>query len=624
MTVDDRIANDGDSNNTESTIAHKWTNIEGIQITFARHCNQDFGHAHHVLNEAFSEPMEDIADLFDDDTRTSLNTTGEMNAVRRLKAMIISTIERAAVNTATTSRVSVLIDPLPMSYFRIIGKGVQKSFIRSPKNLEDFLNEANKQYLTTPEVRLNINSLFFKKGFIPEDFSDISDKAFPEEIPPQAAPAPQAPPAPDRVFIYLQIHHVNEINATAQTFKAKFYVKATWVQKNPTNVVVPAIWKKIDQTAWPNEVNVPKLRFDNAVEVMALEERELSISTWRKVNPFQIPDNNSVVMEWSAFGSGVFSHQFNFENFPCDIQLLKITISSGSQLLDDCTDNVRSTIRKDYIVNDGYEVDTGRLSSFSSDDRDGAKGATLISEVNEIEINPINTRRKFHTLSYLIPVKRINHHVKREILHPVMLITLTSMVSFIFPPNNPSGRFGVSITIALVMAGYSYVIVTYLPRTKEESRFASYIFWSFVFVFMVVIENCLVALIDCNGYCEVAADTETDTEDGNEAESVKRFLLIATRNFRDRSSLMEPGNLVIADFVFFALFMVIWLTMNGRIYIQVFSVMEKKEHKKIEGKLTELKQKRDNRLRLIECTAPFESRHNLTRIPSGETVEVSL
>jgi len=188
---------------TNDGVTHQWTDIEGIQITFARHCKQDLSHAHHVLNEAFSEPIEDIADLFADDNRTALNTTGEMNAVRRLKALIISTIEQAAYKTATKTRVSVLIDPLPMSYFRIMGNRDQQSFIRSPKNLEAFLDEANKHHDTVPEVRLNINSLFFRKGFMPEDFGDINDKAFPVEPPfspivgsPTQIGAPQYSPSP--------------------------------------------------------------------------------------------------------------------------------------------------------------------------------------------------------------------------------------------------------------------------------------------------------------------------------------------------------------------------------------------------------------------------------------------
>ena len=102
MTADDApiAAADGDdSYNTESTIAHKWTYIEGIQITFARHCNQAFGHAHHVLNEAFSEPIEDIADLFDDDTRTSLNTTGKMRVrVRGLGVRVRVSVRKSERN----------------------------------------------------------------------------------------------------------------------------------------------------------------------------------------------------------------------------------------------------------------------------------------------------------------------------------------------------------------------------------------------------------------------------------------------------------------------------------------------------------------------------------------------
>jgi hypothetical protein len=41
-----------------------------------------------------------------------------------------------------------------------------------------FLDEANKQRITTPEVLLNIDSLYFI-GFIPENFRNISNRPFP-------------------------------------------------------------------------------------------------------------------------------------------------------------------------------------------------------------------------------------------------------------------------------------------------------------------------------------------------------------------------------------------------------------------------------------------------------------
>jgi hypothetical protein len=61
----------------EADTPHTWIDIEGIQICFARHCNQDLSHAYHALNAAFSEPMEEIDDLFTDDNRTSLNNSGK-------------------------------------------------------------------------------------------------------------------------------------------------------------------------------------------------------------------------------------------------------------------------------------------------------------------------------------------------------------------------------------------------------------------------------------------------------------------------------------------------------------------------------------------------------------------
>ena len=105
--------------NMPDTIPHTWKDIEGIQICFAQHCNQTFNHAHHALNATFSEPMQEIDDLFTDENRTDLNSSGELNVVRRLKNKIIATMTATATKTADDKRVSVLIDPLLMSYFRI-------------------------------------------------------------------------------------------------------------------------------------------------------------------------------------------------------------------------------------------------------------------------------------------------------------------------------------------------------------------------------------------------------------------------------------------------------------------------------------------------------------------------
>jgi hypothetical protein len=115
-----------------------------------------------------------------------------------------------AIKTTDDKRVAVLIDPLPMSYFRITvnrlsstGNGSQRSVIRSEANLRSFLNEANKQRNTMPEVLLNINSLYFTVGFIPEDFGNVNDRPFPP-VPQLNSPGLTSPSLsqqyPHRVF----------------------------------------------------------------------------------------------------------------------------------------------------------------------------------------------------------------------------------------------------------------------------------------------------------------------------------------------------------------------------------------------------------------------------------------
>ena len=51
----------------------KWTQIENIQFQFTKHCDTKYSHAHQVLNIACSNPLDDIEDLFLDDTRTAIS-----------------------------------------------------------------------------------------------------------------------------------------------------------------------------------------------------------------------------------------------------------------------------------------------------------------------------------------------------------------------------------------------------------------------------------------------------------------------------------------------------------------------------------------------------------------------
>ena len=168
----------------------------------------------------------------------------------------------------------------------------------------------------------------------------------------------------------------------------------------------------------------------------------------------------------------------------------------GINLHDDHRNDVQSTIRKDYFLDQGFSpLDGGTEISAKSTI---ARGVSLASQEDSFVINPVADKTKWrhlNTLSYIIPVKRLVRHVKQEILYPISLITFASMTSFIFPPNDPANRLAQSITVALVITGYSYVVAAYFPRIQKKTVFSNYFFRSFLFVFFVVFQNTLIGVI---------------------------------------------------------------------------------------------------------------------------------
>ena len=90
------------------------------------------------------------------------------------------------------------------------------------------------------------------------------------------------------------------------------------------------------ECCWPIDVYKPDLGFDNAVEELEFKSQSIGVSTWRcpDIVPKQGPgtgkvqdneDKNEdeyVVVEWKARGSGYFSQTFHLENYPRDTQLL--------------------------------------------------------------------------------------------------------------------------------------------------------------------------------------------------------------------------------------------------------------------------------------------------------------
>lgn len=448
-------------------------------------------------------------------------------------------------------------------------------------------------------------------------------------------------PKDGNIFLYNQILSVHKIETVGQTFQAKFYLKATWVQSINLDTIVPAEVKPgyvYDLSKnWPEYVYKPKLDFDNAAaEIIELKDQSLEVSDWRGVQASDNGDSTyntstnittssgdsrkELVMEWSGSACGTFTYQINLNNYPYDIQMLKMTIGTKDpkvSLKDDWTDGVQSTIRKDHVLDLGFkflDVDDFLFKEVITPiDKDLAgkcRGAVLAAveetfvispytrrkiddDRDKMEVNPrndsplaTNGRRKqfngnqrtsfrmtnqkdeYSTLSYIVLVERIGRHSIEEIAIPISLISLSSFASFIFGPAQSAERLAVSITIFLVMTSYAYLVTTYVPKMHKRTLYTSHLLISFVLVFAVVFQNALFSLIHCRGYCE-------DSDMNIEFENIQSAWLW--------------------DLIFTAILLLAWSVWNVRLYIEVYSrstIFEGLLKKIFEESLREVEEKR--------------------------------
>ena len=73
----------------------KWTQIEKIQFQLTKHCNVKYRHPYQLLNITYSNPLYNIEDLFQDDTRTTISP----GADSMIKGEIISIVTSLSNDT---------------------------------------------------------------------------------------------------------------------------------------------------------------------------------------------------------------------------------------------------------------------------------------------------------------------------------------------------------------------------------------------------------------------------------------------------------------------------------------------------------------------------------------------
>ena len=150
----------------------KWTQIEKIQFQFTNHWYAKYSHIHQVLNIEYSNQLEDIEDLFLDDTRNAIST----GSASTIKGKIISMVTSLKTDTNSILWTTILLNKFHM--YTMEKEGDSKT-INNDKNLKSIIKDSVKDNRDRLRIYLNIINMHFKPSFRPEISEDISEEPFP-------------------------------------------------------------------------------------------------------------------------------------------------------------------------------------------------------------------------------------------------------------------------------------------------------------------------------------------------------------------------------------------------------------------------------------------------------------
>lgn len=99
-----------------------------------------------------------------------------------------------------------------------------------------------------------------------------------------------------------------------------------------------------------------------------------------------------------------------------------------------------------------------------------------------------------HTLNVTVQMGRTPWHYVSNIVFPLFLIVCMSASSIVIPPEKLSDRLSASLTLVLAAVAYKYVVAQMVPPIGYSTWLDHYVTMCFIFLFLVVLENCVAAL----------------------------------------------------------------------------------------------------------------------------------
>lgn len=341
-------------------------------------------------------------------------------------------------------------------------------------------------------------------------------------------------------------------------------MKATWTEKE-MDIGFDELknFKFTSDCKWPSKeskVFDPRLMFMNAKEEIDRIDQEIKVSPWR-MGPKGEP-----VIEYSFFGRGTFNEELELENFPFDVQPLRIVIGSLNPasiigLNEDIYQGVNSQLRTEFLGIPEFEIDHKPYFDSFSKPFTGNQGQI------------------FASLEIAVVASRIFTNYFWSIYVPSITITTMTGAAYTMPPDEISDRLSVTITLTLVMVAYKYLVASLLPRLKYLTFCDILVHGSFGFICMSVVQNVTACLV-----CKFHS--------------------------------LEVG--IIVDIIFMLILGVLWVVFLT--YIICLSVFAQREEQK---KLAEFKEKENKKItlkNLIDSSLSKEKKKKATQTPQESSL----
>ena len=269
------------------------------------------------------------------------------------------------------------------------------------------------------------------------------------------------------VNVRISISSVADIDTVKQEFTCEFFLAATWEE--------PALKGRYNaaDVDWENKWD-PRIYFVNAVEIKNMQ---------RKHKLIRISGSPYPIVQLSYRVAARFKTLFSLRNFPFDHQTLKIEISSKWSDLAvqfDKAPNIPCVLScSNFLGREEWDLLDHVITRASSTSEDSLKVSLITYSVYTFDFN---IRRKY---SFYLT----------NIVFMMFLIALLSFSSFFVNPANTGERLGVILTLLLTAVTFKFVVSQSLPPVSYLTMLDWYVLTSVVFIFLVAMENSLIAKI---------------------------------------------------------------------------------------------------------------------------------